>query len=636
MGRIHLLADDVINKIAAGEVVERPASVVKELVENACDAGATAIDITLELGGARTIAVTDNGCGMSADDALLAIRRHATSKVTTADDLFQVRSMGFRGEALAAIAAVSRFTLSTRERGADEGVKVTFAGESEPVCQSYVGPEGTTVLIENLFFNVPARHKFLKSPSTELSHGLEFVQAFALSRPDVAITVRHNGRDVFRAPALAQSRESAEWFGEACLRERVKAVLGRDLEPLLYVRAKGRFGAVEGLISPPGLERPTSRAIHTFVNGRWVKDKVLRFGILRGYHSHLLKGRFPVACLHLTVDPALVDVNVHPAKTEVRFQYGDEVQSLIALAIRDRIRTGDWAAVAPSQGAMAAPPVEMARPAASAFPHQLSRPLITAKSFDQRPAPVQSAGSDLAGGRSSWPEVRDQASLERLLAGIGNAPPAATALTKAESPLPFDGSARDQVPWDEVTYVGAFARCFLLLEAGGRLLVVDQHAFHERILYERLVRDQSLLSRSQPLLVPEAVALAPSLVAQLAAQRDALAQRGFDLVPVGDCLVEVHAVPALLAGRDLSGLVEDLAEGLLSGAITVDGAELAHHVLATTACHGAVRAGEELPAAELKQLLAEARTVDFFHNCPHGRRVFRWWSRSQVAQWFDR
>ncbi len=623
MGKIHLLEDHVINKIAAGEVVERPASVVKELVENAIDAGATQIDLSLEMGGLRSIAVTDNGGGMSAEDAALALRRHATSKIRDADQLFSISSMGFRGEALASIAAVSQFSLATREIGQKSGTKITVAGDDSPITLPWSGPEGTTVVVETLFFNVPVRAKFLKSPATEFSHILELMQAFALCRPTVGFSVRNNGRDHLRVGP--QILEDSPWFGEKVLRERSRVVVGKDFEQLIYVRTTGRYGELEALVSPPGLEKPTSKSLFTFVNGRMVKDKVLRYGVLRGYHSHLMKGKFPAVVLHLRTDPSLVDVNVHPAKTEVRFQYPDEVQNLIALGIREKMRQADWAASAPATTVNLRP---------SVAPRMT---LSTRADGDFSPAMRTSSAPVVA-------PVFDKASIDRLLESPMPVPSIRPLQQSVPAPKSEPLNAVPSINWGQMHFLGAFARCYLLFTDHDRMLVVDQHAFHERIIYERLQNDHSLLHQSQRLLVPEAVELAPATVALLKERRQELKERGFDYGVEGPTTVVVHAVPSLLVGRDVVGLFEHLGDGLKElfcerpgGSEPHDSnGEMMRLLLASVACHAAVRAGEDLPANEIRQLMSEASTVDFYHNCPHGRRVLRWWNKSQVEQWFDR
>ncbi len=643
MGKIHLLEDQVINKIAAGEVVERPASVVKELVENALDAGSTQIEVSLEMGGLRSMVVTDNGGGMSSEDAALALRRHATSKIRNADQLFSISSMGFRGEALASIAAVSQFSLATREPGDSPGTKISVAGDETqvtlPVTLPWSGPVGTTVAVENLFFNVPVRAKFLKSPATEFSHILELMQSFALCRPTVGFTVRHNGRDHLKVQPLVL--KESPWFGEPVLRERVRAVVGKDVDQLVYVRSSGRYGNLEALVSPPGMEKATSKSMFTFVNGRLVKDKVLRYGVLRGYHSHLMKGKFPAVVLHLRTDPSLVDVNVHPAKTEVRFQYPDEVQNLIALGIRDQLRQANWASTPTPEQSLPNRP-NLAPRGPSSLPSVVSRMTLSTRADGDQVNSFDKSNDSLK-SRAVTP-VFDKASLDLLLGSAQSHSSPSVASSQVPSVKSEPLSAVPSINWGQMHYLGAFARCYLLFSDSDRMLAVDQHAFHERIIYERLQSDHSLLHQSQRLLVPEAVDLAPATVASLMERRRELQDRGFDFSAEGATTIVVNAVPSLLVGRDIVGLFEQLGDGLKEAFCERPGVsepadsngELMRLLLATVACHAAVRAGEDLPANEVRQLLVEASTVDFYHNCPHGRRVLRWWTKSQVEQWFDR
>jgi DNA mismatch repair protein MutL len=347
MGRVHLLEDAVINKIAAGEVVERPASVVKELVENAIDAQATAIRIELEEGGRRKIVVTDDGYGMSEEDARLAIVRHATSKISAVEDLYSVDSMGFRGEALASIASVSQFSLMTRQGQDSVGTRIQTDGSIDLSVTPWHGPRGTTMAVESLFFNIPVREKFLKSPASEFAHCHELIQNIALARPEVSFTLLHNGKEYLSAPRVCEREElQGSILTEKTVRRRAAQILSQEVvDELLYVTESNQYGEVEALISPPGVEKPTGKHIATFVNRRVVKDKTLRFGIMRGYSSHLLTGKYPRVLAFMTIDPSLYDVNVHPTKEELRFQYPTEVQGLISLAIRGRIRHGDWVRV---------------------------------------------------------------------------------------------------------------------------------------------------------------------------------------------------------------------------------------------------------------------------------------------------
>jgi DNA mismatch repair protein MutL len=644
MGHIHVLDDQVINKIAAGEVVERPASVVKELVENALDAGANQIDIVLDQGGVKRIVVTDNGHGMDAEDAILALKRHATSKLQTADDLFNIGTMGFRGEALASIASVSHLSLATTQAGLGEktslGLKLIIEPDQEITQLPWQGPVGTTVAVEDLFYNLPARSKFLRSLTSEYSQCLELIQALALCNPQCGFSLTHNGREQFRLPSIQGTS------GEEAMRQRARGLFtGENIDQLIYVSQSSRHGKIEMLASPPGVEKASGRYIFTSVNGRWVKDKTLRYGILRGYHSHLLKGRFPFVICHLHLDPALVDVNVHPAKAEVRFQYAQDVQSLIAVALREAIRQGAWAkapltefseAAEESSSTSATEHLWMPTPSAGnsnftlatsptrRFESSASNAASitrSVQSFQQSPR----AGHLDSEKNTPPPEIWDRAGIDAMLADMQS-----SALAS---------NSEESIPWADLEYIGAFDRCFLLFAVGSRLLVLDQHAFHERILFEHLSKDASFLQQTQRLLMPESVELSPIEVASLSDRQDELASRGFVFLVLSETLLEVNSIPALLMGKDLSAVFASLAatDTMEQETDTAESnIEMSRLILATIACHGAVRAGEELGEGELKQLLSEAQNVDFYHNCPHGRRVFRWWTRSQVAQWFDR
>jgi DNA mismatch repair protein MutL len=388
------------------------------------------------------------------------------------------------------------------------------------------------------------------------------------------------------------------------------------------------------LISAPGVERTSAKDMLVFVNGRWIKDKSLRFAVLRGYHSHLLRGKYPVVALFLTLDSGLVDANVHPAKTEVRLQYATEIHSMVAGAIRDGLRKADWASHASHES--------------------LSSKSNFRATEDSAHAPTKSFWSGAASSTSApirtpsdWGDVPKAARWRDVTP--------APSPTSSRSVTLFDDLASDvtaqavspqvsatqSVPWHELSYMGAVADCYLLFghgdrRSGARLLAVDQHAFHERVLYERLMRDTDLLRSSQTLLVPEGVTLDPGAVESLKGIKSQLESNGFRYDIIDESTVEVRAVPVLLAKSDLQALFESLARHETSAMPLEGNAGLTHDILSTMACHGAVRAGEALGESELKILINEAKDVDFFHNCPHGRRVFRWWDEAQIARWFDR
>ncbi len=730
MAKVRLLEDELVNKIAAGEVVERPASVVKELVENAIDAGATHIKVSLKDGGRQMIHVLDDGSGMEEADAILAMKRHTTSKLSHADDLFQVQTMGFRGEALASISAVSRFTLQTRAAEADAGTRIVMEEGTLQVLP-WQGPRGTSMTINDLFYNVPVRKAFMKTSAAEFAACHEYMQALALSMPHIGFTLLHNDKEIFSVGALPAKTPGLR--GEESLRLRAQAVFGKEsIGSLIYVHKVDRYARIEGLISAPGQDKGSAKYLFTFVNQRWVRDKLVRNGVMRGYHSHLLRGKFPIAFLYIDIEPSLVDVNVHPAKAELRFQYGNEVQNSIAVAIRETLRTSSWAEAPDTPrdavaGRRTPPPAEMplpedfdlllgasppvpklesqtlleaeqvsspvqdvspARAGASARSEDKSihlappTPAETGRVFDRNPPLERSAASPRPDAPLVRPAVTDRSSevkrttmsfdrwpgapksegrsITRSSSDVASRAPVPPSPPAIPRELPFPsmpriesapstsgkmsasassalGVMRDRekesgsvIPWDELQYIGAFARCFLLFEYREQMLAVDQHAFHERVLYERLSRNPELLVRTQPLLMPEVLSFSPGEVAELKEQQTTFGKWGLHYEVVSDSEIELRAVPSLLMHKDLASLVHDLLRGARGTK------EMAHDVLATLACHAAVRAGEDLPEAELKVLLKEASTVDFYHNCPHGRRVFRWWKQSQVAAWFDR
>lgn len=642
MSEIKLLPDEVINKIAAGEVVERPSSVVKELVENSIDAGSTKITVELEEGGTKSIVISDNGKGIRKEDIPLTVCRHATSKIRSASDLFSIHTMGFRGEALAAISSVSRFKIKSRHFEEAEGSILSISNERElisPQILSYDGPKGTTIMVEDLFYNVPARSKFLKRSSTEYAHILELIQALSLVYPQIDFSLIHNSKEVFRAYPV--NMDLGEGLNEKSLRERARAIFKEDAEKLIYAEDENEYGKIKALISPPGVDKATSKHIFSFVNGRWVKDKAVRSGIFRGYHGHLLKGRNPMGVIVLDHDPSLVDVNAHPAKTEVRFQYPGEVGALIALAIRSGIRQGGWAKSPEWSGQnLQEKPPEFIPP----MPRH-STPNIDVSSHGTYKTPSMK-GSSYSSSGFSEPRSAKSFSAPSSFPSSFKAPPetkrtvmsfsGATAGASEEefSVRPY---ARDVIPWEELNFIGTFAKCYLLFEGPKEeFLAVDQHAFHERILFEMLTKDENLLLQAQPLMIPELVELSAQQVANLLEEKEKLAKMSFSFEAVSDSSVEIKKIPTLLAGKNLSELFAELSEKSWEETNAECNAEIMENILATIACHSAVRSGEILTGNELTQMLNQAKSVDFYHNCPHGRRVFRWFKKSEVAKWFDR
>jgi DNA mismatch repair protein MutL len=565
-GRVRRLPDALVDQIAAGEVVERPASVVKELVENALDAGAGRVRVEVRGGGIELVAVTDDGTGMPPVDARLALERHATSKLRDAGDLARIRSFGFRGEALPAIAAVSRFRLRTRARGAAEGIELRVEGGRIVEERAAGGPEGTRVEVADLFAAIPARRKFLKHPATEWGHAADWLARAALALPGVHFELLRDDRPATVWPAVRERLD------------RIAAVLS-EAEAAVLVRVEREAGAdaLLGYFSRPDAHRPTAAGIHLFVNGRPVRDRLLRHALLEAYRDVLPRGRFPSALVFLAVPPESVDVNVHPAKWEVRFADPRRVHDLVRGAARGALGSRAWLGARPVAA-------ETARPGAlPEFP------------------------GEAVAGSTDW-----------LFAGGDPARAPSTA-----------GDAQPAIRFAELRLLGQLLGAYLLVEDKDGLLLVDQHAAHERVLYERL--REAWLARGgarQALLVPEVVEL-PELAAEALGAELALAARlGFEIEPFDARSVAVRAVPALLAGRDpaalVRGLADELAEARALGAAPSASSrrvDVADRALATLACHAARTAGEVLDAREQRALLDSLDTIPWAPTCPHGRPV---------------
>ncbi|MBX5483879.1 MAG: DNA mismatch repair endonuclease MutL [Myxococcaceae bacterium] len=574
MAKVAVLSDVLINKIAAGEVVERPASVVKELVENALDAGATTVRVGLAGGGLRLVSVADDGHGMSREDAILAMTRHATSKLRTVDDLFGIRTMGFRGEALPAIASVSRLRLLTSEPGATVGTQVEVEGGGEVIARDAAPVGGTHIRVEELFFNTPARRKFLKSQQTELGHCEDAVIRLALAHPEVAFHVEHEGKSLFASPAT-----------KGDLRERIAGALGADIHRHLVPVEERRLGVtVHGFIARPEYNRSTARGIYTFVNRRYVRDRALNAAIQRAFGDSLPGGRQPVVVLFLEVDPRDVDVNVHPQKLEVRFQDARGVSDAVSAAILRALRETN-AADAP-EAAPASDPSQYA---------------LAVERFLQRAQWATADGAaPLAVADSPW--ARPEAA---RTPGFGEARP-----TINEAPPPGY--------FAQLRYIGTLARRFWLCEAqGGTLVVLDPHAAFERARFEALWARAQAGTPSEPSLFQATVDL-PAVEARLLGERiDALARIGLELEPFGGTSFAVRAVPRGLEQSDLRALLLDLLPALSPE----PGTETLVPALKVLACHAANGAPTE-PSAEVRTaLFRELDAADVHRSLRHDQVV---------------
>ncbi|HSD16300.1 MAG TPA: DNA mismatch repair endonuclease MutL [Thermomonas sp.] len=595
---IRQLPDTLINQIAAGEVVERPASVVKELVENALDAGARRIDIDLEDGGIRLIRIRDDGSGIEPGELPLAVSRHATSKIASIDDLEAVATLGFRGEALPSVASVSRFRLTSRRAGSEHGALLQVDGGKVGDVTPHAHPPGTTVEVRDLFYNVPARRKFLRAERTELSHIEDWLRTLALARPDVELRVAHNGKP------------SRRWKGEGQLQEgtllsdaRLHEALGEDFaRNALRVDHAGAGMRLHGWIATPAYNRASADQQYLYVNGRSVRDRNVSHAIRQAYSDVLFHGRHPAYVLFLELDPRGVDVNVHPAKHEVRFRESRLVHDFV-------YRTLHQALAGTRAGGAAAP--MLPTPASQAW---------------SMPAPQQST----------------------IGLRVADAPVAYAALYAPREAATFPGSPESfaAMPMPDDTPAGlpplgfAVAQLhgiYILAENADGLVVVDMHAAHERIGYEKLktAHDGAGL-RTQPLLVPSSLAVSEREADVAEREVATLAQLGFEVQRSGPQSLLLRSVPALLAHGDVEALLRDVLADLREHGTTRRVAETRDELLATMACHGAVRANRRLTVHEMNALLREMEATERSGQCNHGRPTWTRFGLAEMDRWFLR
>lgn len=596
--RIQILPENLANQIAAGEVVERPASVVKELVENSLDASATEIFVEIEKGGKGLVRVTDNGYGMKKDDAFLCLERHATSKVKSAEDLFALHTMGFRGEALPAIASVTRLRLTTRSVDEESGWQIYAEAGTIRQAEAVGAAPGTVVEARNLFFNTPGRRKFLRKDETEFGHIADVVSRLALSRPDVHFRLSHNGRTILDA------------YRHNRLEERAAALLGRTVAgDLLAVEAdSGQGEMLVGLLGSPGVSRSNTAQVYTYINGRFVRDRVVQHAILEAYRSLLEKRRYPIAVLFIDMPPETVDVNVHPTKHEVRFRNQQQVHDFIVSALRRRLQQGTLTSVLAHSPDRGLPREPFSRETAASAPvntQYQERIQESLAAFNSKVAAVPdvSIGSTVKGEMTGW------------------------------SPRPQETNALPE-GW---RLIGQYLNSYLLCQAGEELVLIDQHAAHERIGFERLRKQLATDGiESQNLLFPVVLELEHREAAVFAEHLDDFSRYGFEVEAFGGRSFTVKAVPALIADVDVERLVRDLAAELNEVGRSAQLDDEIERVLSVLACHSMVRANQALSPAEMQQLLKDLARIDFGSCCPHGRPVMHRLSRRDVEKFFHR
>jgi DNA mismatch repair protein MutL len=587
--KIQVLSPEVIGRIAAGEVVERPAAVVKELIENSLDAGSTSITVEIQDGGLGLIRVTDNGDGMSREDAVLAFERHATSKVRSDADLDTVQTLGFRGEALPSIAAVSRLKVTTATAGQQVGTQLSIVGGRLEGVSDAAATPGTRMEVAALFFNTPARKKFLKSAGTEFSHITQAVQHASLAWPHVHVRLLHNGHEVLNCPAVSRHRDRIfQVYREAFM------------ERTLELRADRHGFGITGYIVDPVRARATKAPQDLFVNRRPVRNPTVLHALSDGYSAFLARGHHPVFVLFMDVDGRRVDVNVHPMKREIRFVDAETVHRAVRSAVRDTlgVRANSLA--------------------------------VRSMETTHQPADLRRTGQAVGiEVRRSTQTVMGE-SVESL-----TGEPGAAGLGGAQCSLIAEASPSSPTP--AVIPLGQMARTFLIAQVGEELHVLDQHTAHERVLFERLCRQwRDRLLVSQPLLLPQPIEVSARQADVIRRHAGALEQVGISIEPFGSGCFAVRALPAMLAHGDAEGLVQDLAEDLEQWESLSSLEERLKPIMASLACHGAVRAGRPMALPEIQRLIEEWTQEGRIMTCPHGRRVAFRLSTDELARMFNR
>lgn len=596
---IHVLPETLANQIAAGEVVERPASVVKELVENALDAGATRVDIELQEGGVKLIRIRDNGMGMSVVDLPRSVQRHATSKITSLDDLEAVQTLGFRGEALPSIASVSRFVVTSSQSEDGRGFQLQVEGGQVGEAQPAPHARGTTVEVHDLFFNTPARRKFLRAERTEFNHIEEWLRTLALSRPEVELRISHNGKAIRRYKQELDANETRN--------ARIIDTLGEDFfAQRLSVDEEMGGIRVSGWMAKPVYNRASTDQQYLYVNGRCVRDKTIAHAIRQAYADVLFHGRHPAYVLFIDIDPKRVDVNVHPAKHEVRFRDSRAVHEVVYRVLSQALaqtRAGE------GYSASGAPPLNDPSTSSATYSPAMHYAQSSTLGLGMRLDDMRAAYQGLYGANPGMPTEARQPMAE---VSAGEVPPLGFALAQLHG-------------------------VFILAQNAQGMVVVDMHAAHERIQYERLkhAHDAEGIVR-QPLLVPLAVSVGEREADLVENENESLLDLGFELVRVSPTSIQIRAIPNLLAQGDVENLVRDVLSDLRQHSTTRKVEEARDELLATMACHGAVRANRRLTIDEMNALLRQMEATERSGQCNHGRPTWTQFALADMDKWFLR
>ena len=626
MGRIRVLSDTVANKIAAGEVVERPASVVKELLENSLDAGATDLRIDIESGGRRLIRIADNGCGMLRDDALLAFERHATSKLSDVKDLTSIATLGFRGEALPSIASVSRLLLETRSAEETTGAAVEFAGGKLLRCDEHPAPPGTTITVRDLFYNVPARKKFLRSDQTELAHIASLATHYSLAHPKKSFLLRHGSSELLDVTPVESLRERVyQVFGGQTLEELIDLdLIERELDVVEADERTERVFALRGFVSAPQVQKLNRNSIFLFVNGRLIRDRLLLHALSAAYHNLMPPACYPFALLFLDCDCEEVDVNVHPSKTEVRFRHGSFVHDFLRDSIRDRL-----VAARPASGI----PVSTAPQPAAELPFSDFTQRIENQRFET--LPDIAAGTERVEDLPVFTLRPGAAPAPRF--DFSDKPPALPHIPDTHGPLPSVDGVQSLAALSDLRPLGQIHDSFIIAAGRDGLWIIDQHVAHERILFEKVLRQQAEgRVESQHLLMPILIELSPAQQIEYARIADELQRSGFESELFGTRTIAVKAAPAGVGPNEIEKLVFEIleiAEGEMRKASLGD---LRRAMAASIACRAAIKINMRLDHSKMEWLLSELAATDCPMSCPHGRPIALRYATRDILKSFHR
>ena len=603
--RITILPEALTNKIAAGEVVERPASVIKELIENSLDAGATNISVEINAGGRRRLRVIDNGHGMSREDALLSLERHATSKIKVDSDLDKILTLGFRGEALPSIASVCRFSLATRETASLEGTEIIVEGGRVREVKACGMAVGTVITVEQIFYNMPARLKFMKSNETETGHVADVVARMAVARPDVAYSCISDDRELLRLQC-------------SDLQRRLAQVVGRESSQHLYpVTGLDEYTAITGFVSAPALVRSGTQAIYTFINGRFIRDKVVQHAIMQAYRGVIDRGRYPVVALFIELPPGEVDVNVHPTKHEVRFRRQSVVHDAIQGSVEEVLSRSPW----------------LVTPPAASF----TSGVTTGQAYRERIAAAAQA-SLVMPPRQEYcfepPVIKPVPAFPATVMSHAEI----TAVSEKSVPFQSEHSPAESVGYfSSLSIIGQFHSEYILCQSDSELVIIDQHAASERVAYQRLKQQcQADGIESQRLLFPETVELSFSEVSVAIRFSQDLAGIGFELEPFGGTTLMVSAVPRLVAQKEPILLIRDILADLERYGTSAAFNEALESLLSRIACHSVIRGAHQLENRQIRELLHNMDRTDFAASCPHGRPVSHVVTLAELQKIFKR